>query len=446
MKCFCPNLLEKWTCGYWTQYPVKPIVNFCFDTRQLKVNECFLALRSKYNDGHLYIAEAENKGAIAALVERPIKNCTLPQLVVQDTLKAFQAIAKNYRHSLKTNIIGITGSCGKTTAKELLALLLGPETFKTPGNYNNHLGLPFSITQIDNENHQYAVLEVGMSKPNEMDYLSELLHPDFSVLLNVNSVHLENFKTLEAIANEKIKLLKNTQTGVFCPEEWFSYVKHQNISVFRTEKENLLKNDTYLRPKIIPEGWEIEVNDQHFYLPFRLGEKSAWTFAQILGVALKLGMSVQLVQERLLQWKPYQQRGVWKKLGNRKVFIDCYNANPAAFIDSLQHFYRDLEIFNKANTSVCYCIGSMLELGNESIKFHRKLAHYFHINVKDYFILIGDYKEVLCDSLLALGMKASHIYSVDTIMEAKEILKQLPSKFVYLKGSHSYHLENLIAE
>ncbi len=149
MKYFDINLLQKWTQGTWTSNPQFPIENFCFDTRKLNKNECFLAIKNEHNDGHNYVSLAEKSGAIAAIVEHPILDCKLPQLVVKNTLKAFQEIAKNYRKTLTTNIIGITGSCGKTTAKELLALLLGPDTFKTQGNFHNHLGLPYSITQID---------------------------------------------------------------------------------------------------------------------------------------------------------------------------------------------------------------------------------------------------------------------------------------------------------
>lgn len=444
MKCFCPNLLQQWTGGYWTRLPDQLITNFCFDTRQLKSNECFLALRSEHNDGHDYVAMAEACGAVVALVDHPIKTCSLPQLVVENTLKAFQEIAKNYRNTLKTCIIGITGSCGKTSAKELLALLLGPETFKTPGNYNNHLGLPFSITQIDEEKHRFAVLEVGISEPGEMEGLSELLQPDFAVVLNVNPVHLEHFKTIEAIAEEKLKLLQKAKKCVFYPDEWHSSVQHPNGFSFSFKHENAL-NTIVLELKMIPEGWEINVDGYPFHFPFLIGEKSAQTFAQILGIALKLGVPAQQLQERLLLWQPYAQRGVWVERSDRKIFVDCYNANPAAFADSLQHFYRELDMYNLQNAAVCYCIGSMLELGEGSIAFHRDLAKNFQIGTNDQFIFIGTYKEALQEGFKDAGVPDSHIYLADDVKEIKEVFNKIPCNFAYLKGSHRYHLENLIA-
>ncbi|MFQ6723173.1 MAG: UDP-N-acetylmuramoyl-tripeptide--D-alanyl-D-alanine ligase [Opitutales bacterium] len=444
MKYFCPNVLQQWTGGYWTRFPNQPITNFCFDTRQLKPNECFLALRSEHNDGHDYVDMAEACGAVAALVDHPIETCSLPQLVVTNTLKAFQDIAKNYRNILKTCIVGITGSCGKTTAKELLALLLGPETFKTPGNYNNHLGLPFSITQIDEEKHPFAVLEVGISEPGEMEGLSELLQPDFAVVLNVNPVHLENFKMLEAIVCEKLKLLQKAKKHVFYPCEWRSYVQHPNGFAFSFNQESGL--DTIaLELKMIPEGWQIKVDGCPFHLPFLIGEKSAQTFAQVLAVALNLGVPKHQLQESLLLWQPYAQRGVWVKQSERKIFVDCYNANPAAFSDSLQHFYRELDTCNLPNTAVCYCIGSMLELGEGSVAFHRDLAKHFRIGQNDHFILIGVYKEALQDGFKAVGVPTSHIHLADAIAEIQELFNKLPCNFAYLKGSHRYHLENLIA-
>lgn len=445
MKCFCPKLLQEWSGGYWTKWPDKPIVNFCFDTRQINPNECFLALRSEHNDGHAYVATAETCGAVAALVDHPIKTTSLPQLVVSNTLKAFQAIAKNYRYSLKTCVVGLTGSCGKTTAKELLALLLGPNTFKTPGNYNNHLGLPFSITQINSEQHPFAVLEVGVSKLGEMDTLSEILQPDFAILLNVNPVHLENFQTLEAIACEKLKLLQKAKKSVFYPYEWRSYVKHPNAFAFSFKQENDF-NSIVLDLKMTRDGWQIRTDDCFFQLPFRIGEKSAQTFAQVLAVALKLGVPAHLIQKRLLGWKPYSQRGLWVKRGACNVFVDCYNANPAAFADSLQHFYRELETLNGSNPSVCYCLGSMLELGEKSIAFHQALAKHFRVQTNDCFILMGTYKEALRKGFLNRGVQSSQIYLVDTIMEARNLFKQFSCEFAYLKGSHRYHLENLIAD
>ena len=158
MKFFDPNLLKEWTGGLWTHVPTNRIKNFCFDTRKLGENECFLAIKKIHNDGHNYVEMAEKSGAVAAIVEHSIPHISLPQLIVKNTLEAFQNIAKRYRKTLSTKIIGITGSCGKTTLKELLALLLGDKTFKTPENFNNHLGLPFSITQIDPEIHENAVI------------------------------------------------------------------------------------------------------------------------------------------------------------------------------------------------------------------------------------------------------------------------------------------------
>ncbi len=444
MKCFCPKQLQQWTGGYWTRLPDQPIMNFCFDTRQLKPNECFLALRSDHNDGHTYVTMAETCGAVAALVDHPIETCSLPQLVVADTLKTFQEIAKNYRNILKTCIIGITGSCGKTTAKELLALLLGAQTFKTPGNYNNYLGLPFSITQIDSEKHLFAVLEVGISEPGEMEELSELIRPDFAVVLNVNPVHLENFKTIEAIACEKLKLFQKTKKGVFYPYEWRSCVQHSNGFVFSFKQKHEL-NSIVLDLKMIPEGWQIEVDGHSFHLPFLLGERTAQTFAQVLGVALKLGVSAYQLQERLLLWQPYIQRGTWVERDERKIFVDCYNANPVAFTDSLERFYRELDALNASGVAVCYCIGSMLELGEKSVAFHQNLAKNFRIQSNDCFILIGTYKEALQDGFKEAGVPSSHIYLADDTAEIQELFKQIPCKFVYLKGSHRYHLENLIA-
>ncbi|MBR1843808.1 MAG: UDP-N-acetylmuramoyl-tripeptide--D-alanyl-D-alanine ligase, partial [Opitutales bacterium] len=184
------------TNGVWSKVPQAPVEGFCFDTRKLTKNACFLALKTATNDGHLYVKTARDCGASAAIVEHFIEDFDLPQLRVENTLSAFQSIARAYRQILPTKIIALTGSAGKTSAKELLSLLLGEETFKSHENLNNTLGVPFSLTQIDGSVHKIAVLEAGISEKGEMDTLASMLQPDVSILINVEPVHLEHFGTL----------------------------------------------------------------------------------------------------------------------------------------------------------------------------------------------------------------------------------------------------------
>ena len=458
MKFFDPHLLQKWTGGVWNHAPTAKIENFCFDTRKLKKNECFLAIKNTNNDGHNYVQTAENLGAVAAIVEHEIAHISLPQLVVKNTLEAFQKIAKHYRETLPTKIIGITGSCGKTTLKELLALLLGDKTFKTPENFNNHLGLPFSITQIDPEIHENAVIEVGISQPNEMDALADMLQPDEAVLTNIGPAHLGNFGSLEAIGIEKFKLLDIAKSNVFFFEEFLRYNHKKDACCILSElsskyskdkNESLAKATHWKNFHIIncafhkPEcGWDIEIDGVKFNIPFKLGNGAIRTFALAIVVALKHNVAPNLLQKRLQRWQPFQNRGIWKTINGTHYFIDCYNANPASYADSLQHFYNE----KPANTPACFILGSMEELGSNSEVYHKGIAQHIPFNPKDHFICIGHFCETIKDGLKQRGFLENQIQCAKTTAEATPLLANLPQKYIYLKGSHCYHLENLVAE
>ena len=450
MKFFDPHLLQKWTGGIWTHEPTNRIENFCFDTRKLGKNECFLAIKNTNNDGHNYVKMAEASGAVAAIVEHEIPGIVLPQLVVKNTLEAFQKIAKYYRKTLSTKIIGVTGSCGKTTLKELLALLLGDMTFKTPENFNNHLGLPFSITQINAEIHKNAVLEVGISRPNEMNALADMLQPDEAVLTNVGPAHLGNFDSLDTIGIEKFKLLNSSKGNVFFFEDFQRYNSKKGscyiLSV--TPLEHDVTNAPHSGHSIncafhkTKCGWNIEVDASKFHVPFLLGDGAIRNFALAIAVALKNNIPPTLIQEQLFLWKPFQNRGIWKILNQTHYFIDCYNANPASYTDSLQHFYNE----KPKNAPACFILGSMEELGPGSEKYHKDIAEHIALNIRDYFICIGHFCEAIRNGLKQRGISEKQIQCVKTTPEAASLLENLPQKYVYLKGSHCYHLENLVAE
>ena len=441
MKFFDPHLLQKWTGGFWTHEPNGKIENFCFDTRKLRENECFLAIKNTNNDGHNYIEIAEKLGAIAAVVEHEITGVSLPQLVVKNTLEAFQKIAKSYRKTLNTKIIGVTGSCGKTTLKELLALLLGDKTFKTPENFNNHLGLPFSITQIDPSINKNAVIEVGISRPGEMDSLAEMLTPDEAVLTTIGPAHLGNFDLLNDIGIEKFKLLNKTKGNVFFLEEFQKYNHKKDHFYTLSNSLEGHSNTIHYSLNKTKLGWDIVVSDLTFRVPFLLGDGAIQSFALGITVALKNNISPDLIQERLLRWSPFQNRGIWTTVNHRHYFVDCYNANPASYADSLQHFYNE----KPKNAPACFILGSMEELGPSSEQYHKEIAEHIQPSAENYFICIGNFCEMIKTGLTQKGFHENQIQCVKTTSEAAPLLESLKQKYFYLKGSHCYHLENLIA-
>ena len=166
MAVFSPDTLAQWTGGRWTVPPLSPLTGFAIDTRKVRPGQIFVALKTDQRDGHEFVASAEAAGASAALVALPNPAVALPQLVVADPLGAFQTIARAHRRNFRGPVVGISGSAGKTSTKNLLALLLGGEAggvLATEGNLNNHLGVPLTLTRLNPAEHRFAVIEAGIS-------------------------------------------------------------------------------------------------------------------------------------------------------------------------------------------------------------------------------------------------------------------------------------------
>ena len=206
---FPPSLLAAWTGGRWTAQPVSSLSGFTIDTRQLRSGQVFVALKTGKRDGHDFLATAEMSGASAAIVSTPAEGLRLPQLVVADPLKAFHAIAREHRRLFKGPVIGISGSAGKTSTKNLLALLLGGAeagVLATEGNLNNHLGVPLTLTRLDPSAHHFAVVEAGISAPREMAPLAAMIEPDIAIVTLVAPAHTAELGGLGGVAAEKAVL------------------------------------------------------------------------------------------------------------------------------------------------------------------------------------------------------------------------------------------------
>ena len=167
MPCFAPERLATWSSGRWTAPPAVPVTGFGLDSRSLAPGQAFVALRTGRRDGHDFLADARARGASCALVSRTVDD-VLPQLVVDDAQAGLRRIAAAWREAFAGPVIGVTGSVGKTSTKDLLGALLGPAAFVTEANLNNTLGVPLMLLRTDSAVHRWAVIEAGMSLPGEL--------------------------------------------------------------------------------------------------------------------------------------------------------------------------------------------------------------------------------------------------------------------------------------
>ena len=236
MPTFDPNDLAKWGRGVWNSAPVDRIRGFSIDTRSLAEGQLFVAIKDK-RDGHEFLEIAQKDGAGGALVSNCDKNLSFPQLLSSDTVGSLQSIAYEYRKTFKGNVIGITGSCGKTSTKDMLGNFLGSDrTHCTAGNLNNHLGVPLSLLGIELNQHKFAVIEAGINGKGEMQELAHMIQPNIVVVTNIGSSHLEGLGSEQGVANEKAHLFKQHPAlkKVIFPEHCLAFKEFDEF--FKTSK------------------------------------------------------------------------------------------------------------------------------------------------------------------------------------------------------------------
>ena len=310
MPTFAPEKLAAWTGGGWSRLPDRALTGFTQDTRQLGAGQIFVALKTDKRDGHDFLFEAQRSGASAALVCQPDRNLQLPQLVVADPLAAFQRIAREHRREFHGTVIGVSGSAGKTSTKDLLALLLGesPAVLSTTGNLNNYIGVPLTLTRLDPASHSAAVIEAGINMPGEMAGLAEMIEPDHSVITLVAAAHLEKLGSLAGVAFEKSRLPAANRPGglaVF-PASCWAYEPFRTLAnplVLVPANEGMTKIAGRSVSFTIfhrPERTEVTLNGKRPFIMRRVSSGMAQNAALALALASALGLADDALHEEAL--------------------------------------------------------------------------------------------------------------------------------------------------
>lgn len=456
MTSFAPSRLAEWTGGRWTAAPVSPLSGFTMDTRQLRPGQVFVALRTARRDGHDFLAAAAAAGASAAIVARPEPDLALPQLVVADPLAAFQAIGRGHRRLFRGPVIGISGSAGKTSTKNLLAQLLGGEAggvLATEGNLNNHLGVPLTLTRLDPAAHRFAVVEAGISEPGDMAPLARMIEPDLAIVTLVAPAHVATLGSIEGVAREKAVLpaaVRGDGLALF-PRQAEDFAAFRDLAV----RKLVVERADVLRPEEPPADRvfytithrEAETAIALAYGPppplvftlRRVSDGMAQNAVLAICAALGLGVPRDVVQARLRDWVPASLRGELRREGGRLVYVDCYNANPASMADALDAFYA----VAPADQPRLFVLGGMEELGPEAEMFHRALGRALRLRPQDELCVVGDQAAALRQGALAAGVAPDRATIVRDLAELKPRVSDFAGS-VFLKGSRRYHLETLL--
>lgn len=397
-----------------------------FDSRKVFPGCLFAAFKGGNTDGHLYIPKAFAAGAACALVSQP---CDAPAAVrTDDVAKALADAARGYRRVLNATVVGVTGSAGKTTTKELLARCLGAigRTYATVGNNNNGLGLPVTILNTP-RNAEFCVCEMGTNHPGEIPHLVSIARPDVGVITNIGDAHIEFFKSLDGTAREKGSLLAAlpAETGFAVLDR--NGVKYRELSrmaqcpvidigIEDRECEKLRK----VLKSTLP--------GEHNVLNARLAE----------AVAMRLGASENDCLEVLAGFTPSGHR--WRKTRWRgcNVLDDTYNANPESMVAALGTWCG--ESFAKGARRIAV-IGRMGELGEATVPAHKKVAG-FALSCGIDCVVFVDWPDGAC----CAGNAGTKIFNVPDAFAARDFLAGFVREGdgVFLKASRSIALERIL--
>ena len=457
MPIFDPDQLQDWTHGEWKSFPGEEISGFSIDSRGIRKGELFVALKAE-RDGHDFLSAAAKNNAAASIVEDLKLDVPLPQLLVKDSIRAFHDIAHNHRLKFDGPVVGVTGSCGKTSTKDILEILLGEnEAVCTQGNLNNHLGVPLTLLRSDNEIHNYAVVEAGINQLGEMSMLAKTISPTMVLVTIIAPSHLEGLESVEKIASEKANLFLDsdkTQT-VFFPEDCLKYEKFsdryingENVVVLREGKPLSKPSSKEAFYSIWTETnkdggssqlrlWRHESPSFSFPIP-KLSKGMGRNTALAVLAALKLGVSVQEISERLPRFRPSALRGRCFQGRGRSYLLDCYNANPASMKDSLEFFNRQYSGIPKL-----YVLAGMEELGENSRNLHYEVGSNIKLEKDDLVIFIGEKASWMAPAVLENDNCETKIIVLPVMEDAIPIVEDFEG-VVLFKGSRSNRLEKLL--
>jgi UDP-N-acetylmuramoyl-tripeptide--D-alanyl-D-alanine ligase len=445
------------TASLYQQFLKHPII--CTDTRNIKQDCLFFALKGDNFDANTFADHALAAGAAYAIIDNPLYNTSDRHILVEDTLIALQDIAKHHRSQLSIPVIGLTGSNGKTTTKELIKAVLSEQykTFATYGNLNNHIGVPLSILSITTDI-EIAVIEMGANHQKEIELLCTIAQPTHGLISNVGMAHLDGFGGFEGVKKGKAELYawikaNNGYAFIYSDNphlvemskiaglEKIVYYGANNGSIgnkLSANDDNSRANmGKYISGRLLSSDplIELEWNNDHQVYAASANLTGTYNFENILA-AICIGrffeVSPQQINEGLAGYHPKNNRSQLTKTDNNTVICDFYNANPSSMSAALEN------LKNLTASSKVIIIGDMFELGPESATQHELIANQATAMQVNKAIFIGKYFFEMKGKLPGLFF--------ETPKEASAYLEANPVKdsLILLKGSRGMALEQLL--
>jgi UDP-N-acetylmuramoyl-tripeptide--D-alanyl-D-alanine ligase len=391
-------------------------LNICTDTRHIIKDSLFFAIKGDNFDGNEFAEVALSEGAKFVVTSNKIlSEKSESYIYCQDTLETLQLLANFHRRQFDIPVIGITGSNGKTTTKELIGTVLNQKynCLITEDNLNNHLGVPFTLLKL-RDHHEVAIIEMGANKPNDIEELCIIAEPTFGIITNIGKAHIEGFGSFEGVLRTKL--------------EMYDYITYTDGTVFiNLDQNELVKNAPsssfisygtkgQVQSKIIPSDqflcfeWKFDTYQSPAISTKMIGSYNIHNFTTAAAVGCYFEVNPEQITEALINYQPSNNRSQLEKTEKNEVILDCYNANPTSMYNAI----KSLSEMSSANKYAI--IGDMKELGNISQKEHVIIFKYIQkLGIACHYV--GDeFKSAL---------KNEEIHGSENVKEAIDFIEKL---------------------
>lgn len=409
------------------------------DSRAVKPGDLFVAYKGEHTDGHAYIQSAFEKGAAACLAERLPNEAAGPVILVPDVQEAVEKLCIAYRDSLSLPVLGISGSVGKTTAKEMLWSVLSEKynVLKTEGNLNNHIGVPMTISRIRPE-HQAAVVEMGISGFGEMSLLAKMARPDIALFTMIGHAHLEALHNLEGVFKAKTEMLDFMPEGgtviINGDDPWLNRIqcRQRLVRCGLGEACDVRARDV----KLLEDGrtlCDINYGERHIWADIpAYGIHMVYAALEAAAAGFMLGLSDEEIARGISAYRVVGRRGAVTSTGKITLIDDCYNANP----DSMRCALDSLRDMPGRHVAV---LADMLEMGPGEEKMHFELGRYAAENGVEQLLCCGKLSRYTAEGAEDKALWFESREALAAVLP--EYIK--PGDTVLVKGSRGMHMEDI---
>jgi len=421
------------------------------DTRRLKRGELFVAIKGNRFDGHNFILDAVSRGAGGVLVQEGCitnkSNFKIPEvsfISVYDSIRALGDIARFHRSRFDIPFIGITGSNGKTTTKEMISIILnkGFNVLKNFGTENNHIGVPLTLMRLKSE-HKIAVLEMGTNHLGEIRRLSKIAKPTVAVITNIGQSHLEYLKDKDTVLKSKIEILEHMDkdgTLIINGDDEFLKTIKTDLKLIKFGLDE--KCDfTADKIDIQPDGISFRLNGKEVINLTVMGRHNVYNALAAIATTWSFGVPIDQIKDALKEFRMPNMRMDVKKIGDVRIINDSYNSNPS----SMKQAIESLKDITTKGRKILVA-GDMLELGNLSGRFHHLVGRQAAESGIDMIVAVGKLSEHVANGAQEAGMSGKKIKLCNLTKEASEIVKNLIKKgdTILVKGSRAMKMEEIV--